>query len=311
MPGGGGPRDGAHGVDVGARAVARAPRDAAALRAAPRPAGVPHLPRVGRLPAAARRLLRRLRLAPPRDAARRLLLALRAVLHLRPAGRRPEDAVEAGPGDAHPRPRAAVPCPGGDPPHLVAEVGRVDRVVLVPGGSRGAPQHGRRRVRRHGRRLVGRERAHVGDPARRRHEARRDPRLPPRPLRRRRRGPADEGRRLHRRDRPARRGGRDVQGAHAGVAPGRCVLERREPVRQRLVAGGLRRRPRLRGPGRGRRDPPRRARRLPPPLRPPRASPAAAPPAPRTRSSRARRRRSRTPRGSGAPRSAGRTSASS
>ena len=92
-----------------------------------------------------------------------------------------------GPGDAHPRPRAAVPRPRGDPPHLVAEVGRVDRVVLVPGGSRGAPQHGRRRLRRHGRRLVGRQRAHVGDPARRRREARRDPRLPPRPLRRGRR----------------------------------------------------------------------------------------------------------------------------
>ena len=50
-------------------------------------------------------------------------------------------------------------------------------------------------------------------------------------------------------------GGRDVQGAHAGVAPGRRVLGRREPVRQRLVAGGLRRRPRLRGPRRGRGQP--------------------------------------------------------
>ena len=45
-------------------------------------------------------------------------------------------------------------------------------------------------------------------------------------------------------------GGRDLQGPYPGVAPGLGVLVGRERVRQRLVAGGLRRRPQLRRPRR-------------------------------------------------------------
>ena len=56
--------------------------------------------------------------------------------------------ASARPGDADPRARAAVPRARRDPPHDVAEVGREHRVDLVPGGRRGAPQHGRRRLRR-------------------------------------------------------------------------------------------------------------------------------------------------------------------
>ena len=58
----------------------------------------------------------------------------------------------------------------------------------------------------------------------------------------------------------------DVQGPPAGVAPGHGLLDGHERVRERLVAGGLRRRPRLCRAGSRRGDPSRRARRLPPPL---------------------------------------------
>ena len=76
-------------------------------------------------------------------------------------------------------------------------------------------------------------------------------RLPPRSLRRGRRRAADEAASSSSSgSASACAGGRDLQGAHAGVAPGRRVLDRHEHVRQRLVAGGLRRRPRLRRPRR-------------------------------------------------------------
>ena len=57
----------------------------------------------------------------------------------------------------------------------------------------------------------------------------------------------------------------DLQGTGAGVVPGRAVLDRRERLRERLVAGGLRGRPQLRRPRCAARRPARRARRVPPP----------------------------------------------
>ena len=63
-------------------------------------------------------------------------------------------------------------------------------------------------------------------------------------------GPPDARRRVRRRYRTAGGGGRDVQGADAGMAPGRRVLVGRQRLRQRLVAGGVWGRPRVRCPGR-------------------------------------------------------------
>src|SRR5262245_63084000 len=52
-----------------------------------------------------------------------------------------------------------------------------------------------------------------------------------------------EGRRVRRRSGAARHVGGDLQGAAAGMVPGQRVLGGHERLRQRLGAGGLRRRP--------------------------------------------------------------------
>ena len=91
---------------------------------------------------------------------------------------------------------------------------------LVWRGRRGAAPDGCGRVRRQRRRLVGAQRALVRRQPRRRRLANRHPRVPPRPVRRGRRRAADPRRRVHRRDRPEGGGRLDVQGEHAGVAPG-------------------------------------------------------------------------------------------
>ena len=172
----------------------------------------------GRLPAAPRGLLCPDGLAPPRDDARGERVAVRAVLHLGAAGRRGQDQAPTRSGAADPRPRAEHPRPRGDPLQRLAEVGREHRLVLVPGGGRGAQAHGGRGLRRGGRRHVGAERGLVRRPPGRRQRPREPPRAPARPLRRgaakaRRRaascsssGSASACRRS-RRTRPARRSG--------------------------------------------------------------------------------------------------------
>ena len=133
-----------------------------------------------------------------------------------------------GAGGAHPGARAELPRPRGDPLHRLAEVGRQHRLDLVPGGRRGAAPDGRRGLRRGGRRHLGAQRGHLRGATRRR-EPRREPRASScagcttRPARARRRS----GVVFVVGHRPARRRGRDLQGAHAGVAPGLGVLERR------------------------------------------------------------------------------------
>ncbi len=117
--------------------------------AAARAAGdLPALRRRSRLPPGAGRLLRGHRLAAPRDQAGRDRLPVRPVLHLRAPDRRRQDEVATRPGLADPRARAELPCARGDPLHDVAEVGRRDRLLLVPGGRRGEAADGRGRLRR-------------------------------------------------------------------------------------------------------------------------------------------------------------------
>ena len=92
-------------------------------------------------------------------------------------------------------------------------------------------------------------------------------------------------RRLHRRDRPGDQRSLALPGAAPGLVRGRGLLERRRPLRRRLVAGGLRRRAPLR---RSRREPggaARPAERVPP-----------APGRARRSRSRLRRRRAGVPR---------------
>ena len=294
----------------GAGAVARAAGDAGAVAAARSAQDLPAVRRRGRLPAAPCRVLRGDRLAPPRDEAGRCSLAVRPVLRLGPARRRRQDEAATGSGVADPRARPERPRVGRDPFHRLAEVGHEHRLRLVPGRCRGEAPDGVRRVRRGRGGHVGAERALVGRAAGRRQ---RDARTFASFLR----GlydAAGEG--------PPTRGVVWIVGVGQRVPEiatykarmqewlqDSRLLGRHERVRQRLVAGGLRRRARLRG-ARSRRSTNRRdalvdylrhsdllaARRR------------RTPPARRTRSSRTREARSPTRRGSGAPRSGGRSS---
>ena len=183
-------------------------------------------------------------------------ISVRAVLRLRPARRRGQDQAATRSGLTHPRARAERPRARGDPLHRVAEVGHEHR-------------------RRRGTRPASRRAAGWPPPG-----TTSQPGTPGRSTRSPRpcaavtgtaartsasflRGlfdAAGEG--------PPTRGvvsivgigqrvarGRDLQGPHAGVATGLGVLGGHERLRQRLVAGGLRRRAQLRGAGRAARQP--------------------------------------------------------
>ena len=100
----------------------------------------------------------------------------------------------------------------------------------------------------------GRERILVGRAHRHGRCAPEPPRPRPRALRRGRRRAAGQGCRVRRRRRPVGFEPLDVQGHAPALVRGRGVLDRHERVRERLVAGGLRRHPQLRGPRRIRND---------------------------------------------------------
>ena len=215
-------------------------------------------------------LLRLRRLAPPRDDPRGEGVSLRAVLHLGAARRRGQDTAAARSGAAHPRARPGLPRAGRDPPHDLAEMGREHGVDLVPGRDRRATQDGRppastsapgdswaiNEVTSAMRRGDGNSRANLREFLRGLYDAGGE-------------GPPTKGvvwvvgigQRVSER--------RDLQGPYPGVAPGFGVLVGRERVRQRLVAGGVRRHSQLRRARHGDDRPSRRARRLPAPRRPP------------------------------------------
>ena len=121
--------------------------DGEALAAARRPAA--HAPACGRLPAAARGVLRGDGLAPARDQARRERLAVRPVLHLDPAARVRQDKGAPGPGLADPRARRELPRDGGGALHDLAALGRGELVDVVRRRRRGAAPDGGGRFRRH------------------------------------------------------------------------------------------------------------------------------------------------------------------
>ena len=199
-----------------------------------------------RLPAAAGRLLRSDRLASPHYETRGKRLALCAVLHLRAAALSRQDAASIRPGMANPRARTSLPRAGGDQRHRLDRVGRKHRRDLVRGRRRGAAAHGRRRVRRLGRRHLGSERALVRGAAGRRECASEHARLPEGPLRRRRRAASRARHGVRHRHRPGNDRPFPLPGAAPGLVRGRGFLERSQPLRERLVAGALRRRPPLR-----------------------------------------------------------------
>ena len=225
-----------------ARSVAAAESDGEALASAR--AAAAHVGAQRRLLAAP--LLRGDRLAAPRDEARRQPVALRAVLHLDPAARRRQDDLPPRPAVAHPRARRELPRGRGDQLQRLGLLGRREREHVVRGGRRSAPADGRAGLRHRLGRHVGRERILLGGAHRHGRCTPEPPRPRPRPLRRWRRT-AGQGRRVRRRRRPVGVEPLDVPGNAPALVRGHAVLDRHERVRQRLVAGGLRRHPQLRG----------------------------------------------------------------
>ena len=148
----------------------------AAVAAARSAQDLPAVRRRGRLPAAPCRVLRGDRLAPPRDEARRCGVSVRPVLRLGPTRRRRQDEAATGSGVADPRARPERPRVGRDPFHRLAEVGHEHRLRLVPGRRRGEAPDGVRRVRRGRGGHVGAERALVGRAAGRRNATHERPR---------------------------------------------------------------------------------------------------------------------------------------
>ena len=208
----------------------------------------------GRVQASPRGVLRRIRLAPSGDEARGGGLPVCRVLRLGPAARRRQDDLPARPGVAHPRARRQLPRHGGDPLRDVDALGAEHRQLVARGGCDGPRADGRGRVRRRSRRHLGAERAHLGSSPRRRQRPDEHPRVPARPLRRRRQPPHP---RCRPRDRLRAAHGRRLRlPEHApGLARRHGLLDGHGDVRERLVAGGLRRpaqlrRPRLRRLGR-------------------------------------------------------------
>ena len=215
------------------------------------------------MPAAPRSVLRRLGLASPGDQARRDEVDVRGVLRLRPAPRGRQDPAPPEPGLADPRARPPVPRPRRDPLHDLEPLGREHRQLVARRRCHGAAAHGRGRLRRRAGRLVDAQRADLRGSPRRRELTRQHPRVPTRPVRR-RRNAADPWSGPRHRLRPA--DGRRLRlPEHAAeLARGLGFLAGRGDLRQRLVAGGVRRLPQLRDPGRCAVGPPRLPERLPP-----------------------------------------------
>ncbi len=229
---------------AGARALARPGGDRGALGPPRRPACAARASD-GCLPTAARRLLRRERLAAPGDEARCQRLALCRLLRLDPAGRGRQDAATPRPGLAHPGPRTALPRPRGDPLRDLEPLGREHGEQLAHGRGDGARTDGGSRVRRRPRRHLGAQRGRLGRPQGGRRRAREPPRVPARPVRGRDRRSAHAGRGLRHRARPADGRPLHVPGDGPELAHGRIVLGRGGHVRERLVPGGVRGRPQL------------------------------------------------------------------
>ena len=216
-----------------------------------------------RVPAAPCRLLRGHGLAEADDEAGRDGVTVRAVLHLRPTPRRRQVTAAGERGAADSRARSGIPRARGDQCHRLDRLGRVDRQLLVRGRRRGAAANGGHRLRRERRRHLGAERALLGRAPGNRQRAGEHAGLPQRPLRRRRIAPRRARDRVHRGDRTVDHRSLPLPGAAAGLVRGCRLLERPEPVRERLVAGGLRRCPSLRDRGLDPGGPARPAQRVP------------------------------------------------
>ena len=257
--------------------------------------------RAGGLPAAPRRLLRGDRLPPPRDEARGERIPVRRLLHLGPAPRRRQDEAAAGCGGADPRARPELPRAGRVPLRDLDEVGREHRLELVRRRHDGARAHGGGGLRL----LEGR---HVGRSTRSRPPSGRTPGQARANVRELLRG-------LYEGD-----GTRPTRGAVFITGLGQQtnnlgqyqtnlqnwlsdsgVLGGHVDLRQRLVAGGLRRLPQLGRPRRGHGHAARLPQRLPPAPARPRRAPGRRRSTPLARISRRRTARSRTRRGSGTP----------
>ena len=202
----------------------------------------------GGVPSASRRVLRRVGLASPRHQARRRAIGVRRVLRLRSAARGGQDHVPARPGVADQSARAELPRHGGDSLHDLVAVGRLHGQLVVHRRRHRPRAHGRGRLRRHEGRHVGAQRADDRGPAWRRQRAGERPGVPPRTVRGRRQQ-ADTRHRPHRRLRSAHERPDRLPEHPSELARGQRVLDGHGDVRQRLVAGGLRRPPRTRGSG--------------------------------------------------------------
>ena len=187
---------------------------------------------------------------------------MRRVLRLRAAARRGQDDVSSRPGVAHPRARAELPHDGGDPLRDLGALGGQHGLLVVHGRRHGAAANGRGRLRRHARRQLDAERAHLRGATRRRQRSHEHSRVPTRAVRGRR--ATDQGSRSRDRLRTADGRRQRVPANVAVVALGHGVLDGHGHVRQRLVAGGLRRHPRPRCSRRADVRPPRVPERLPP-----------------------------------------------